>query len=431
MNGIGSLGLSRLLRAGAARGAAITVGGNLAGAGGALAASIVAARTLTHPEFAIFGVGLALNSLTVQLADLGLGVVAVAETAPALLRGELGLASSKFSSLSRGRVRSASFVVSMVALAVIAIPGMDSYRGALLVAAGGALPGCISLFLIATLQASRRFGQATTVLGVISVLRLIFVSVAAAVGGGPIMMLAGYTTLAPLIGCIVAVPLVLRSGVRSTNRAARPRIKLDASRKRLMLVGGLASAAVFNGDILLLVAVSDRKQVAIYAAAWRIAAGLSIFNSAIASALLPYIMTSDQPRRDVRRLACVGLALAAFFLLLLPAVVPTGLAVLGNAGHNAGNVLALLVAAFALDTFISFVYQSYIRVGHTALPVANVIIELGLMSAVTIIFRSHGAIAPACGQLVARAVGVVIIGGPIFLERRGRLSWFDSRAVTG
>jgi O-antigen/teichoic acid export membrane protein len=197
-----------------------------------------------------------------------------------------------------------------------------------------------------------------------------------------------------------------------------------------MLVAGVTSAAVFNGDILLLVAVADRKEVAIYAAAWRIAAGLSIFNSAVASALLPYIMTSDHPRRDLERLARAGLGAAAFILLLLPGIVPLGLTILGSAGRNAGGVLALLVAAFALDTFISLVFQSYIRVGRTALPVANVILELALMASVTIGLRSHGALAPALGQLVARAVGVVVLGGPIVLERSGRLGWFDPRPRT-
>jgi O-antigen/teichoic acid export membrane protein len=249
--------------------------------------------------------------------------------------------------------------------------------------------------------------------------------VAASIGAGANAMLVAYAVLAPLLGCAIAVALLIRSGIRLRRHDAR--IVLDESRRRLMLVAALASAAVLNGDVLLLLAVSDQRQVAIYAAAWRIAAGLSIFNAALASALLPYIMTSGSPRRDLDRLARTGLGLTALFLVLLPAIVSLGMLILGKGGHGTGPVLTILVAAFALDTFITFVYQSFIRVGRTALPVANVVIELILMASLTIVLRAQGALAPAYGQLAARVAGVCVFGIPILLERRGKLRWFDPR----
>jgi hypothetical protein len=44
---------------------------------------------------------------------------------------------------------------------------------------------------------------------------------------------------------------------------------------------------------------------------------------------------------------------------------------------------------------------------------------------VTVLLRSHGALAPAWGQLSARFVILVVILVPIGLAAIGRCSWFD------
>src|SRR5215212_9611649 len=129
-------GLGGRERAGSAT---VTVGGSLFGALGAFAAAIVAARVLPSDSFATFGVGLAVHSLCVQLADFGLGTVAVTELAGGRRLGAGFAGYGKVRPLAVRRLASATAIGAAITLVGLVIPALAPYRLGILVGAGGAI----------------------------------------------------------------------------------------------------------------------------------------------------------------------------------------------------------------------------------------------------------------------------------------------------
>ena len=108
--------------------------GTLIGAGASFIAAMVAARTLSLEEFAAFGVGIAVNSLTMQFADLGLGTVAMTEAAEAKDPHE---ARRQLIALTVRRFGTALAAGALIALAVVFLPSLEPYRDVALIAVFG------------------------------------------------------------------------------------------------------------------------------------------------------------------------------------------------------------------------------------------------------------------------------------------------------
>jgi O-antigen/teichoic acid export membrane protein len=417
--------LARLIRAPRSRFAAITVAGTLGGALAALAAAIVAARALDQSQFVLFGVGLAANSLIVQLADLGLTTVTVAETAADWASDRIDATREKLRRLAWHRFWSAGAIAGAAAIVGAAVPGLGAYRDVILIVSFGSVFGSVSLFVVALIQGAQRFRTAAAVQWTIGLARLLLVGACAAAGAGSSAMLVMYTAVAPLLGIVHGwVTIRASSDVRSAS--ARPaHVSLDRKLIGAMTVGGVASACLLNADVLLLVLLSTRSEVAAYIAAWRIAAGVLLLNAAVAYALLPSVMVAPGSRHEARRLIKTGVAVAALIILLAPLMTVVGLAVFGAAGQDAGPALAILLVAFGLDAFIVIVYQIYLRISRAAVIAATAVSELVTMVCVTIVLREHGSLAPAIGQLSARVIGVMIVTVPLIIAWTGRLSWFS------
>jgi O-antigen/teichoic acid export membrane protein len=194
--------------------------------------------------------------------------------------------------------------------------------------------------------------------------------------------------------------------------------------RRSVAVTYLGGAALFNLDVLILALVASQADVATYSAAWRVAAGASIVNTAITQAVLPYTIAAPDPWREARLLSKAGLILGGAWMVLVPVVTLVGLAILGSAGHGAAAPMAVLLIAFALDGFCDLTVQVYYRINRARIAALNRVAEFATMAAVTVALQSKGALAPSLGQLGARVLGVAIIGGPIVLARLGRLPWF-------
>jgi len=421
--------LARLLRARRSRSAAITVAGTLGGAFAALAAAIVAARALDQDQFVLFGVGLALNSLIVQVADLGLATVTVTETAADWASQRIGVTQAKLRRLARERLLSSVVVAGIASTLAVLLPGIGPYREVTLVVAFGAVFGSFSLFLVALLQGAQRFGAAAAVQGAIGGGRLLLVGACAAAGAGGTPMLLAYTAAAPLLGILLAAVLVRARGGAVHGTAARTaRVSLDRRLRGAMTVGGLASAGLLNADVLLLLLLSTRSEVAAYVAAWRIAAGVLLLTNALSFAIAPSVMVAPDAWREGKRLLKTGVGVAACLCAVAPLVTLLGLAVLGKAGEDAGPALAVLLVAFALDAFVVIVYQIYLRVGHAEVVATAAVLELVTMVSVTIALQDHGALAPALGQLLARVVGAAVVTIPIVAARKKKLDWFSRKA---
>jgi O-antigen/teichoic acid export membrane protein len=418
-----------LIRAPRTRFAAITVSGTLGGALAALAAAVIAARTLDQKQFVYFGVGLAVNSLIVQLADLGLGTVTVVETAADWASDRIGVTRAKLRRLAWHRLWSAAAISALAGVVAVAIPGLGAYRDVILIVAGGSVFGSFSLFIVALIQGAQRYGTAASVQWTIGLARFLLVGACAVAGTGSAAMLLGYTALAPLCG-IVHGWLAIRSP-QGTGLLAEGtgRVSLDRKLMRAMTVAGVAWAGLLNTDVLLLVLLSTRNEVAIYIAAWRIAAGVLLLNTALAYALMPSVMVAPGSWRQAIRLVKTGLAAAVLVLVLAPLITILGLVALGDAGHGAGPALAILVVAFSLDAYISIVSQIYLRLSRATVIAVAAVLELLTMASVTIVLRGQGSIAPAIGQLSARALGIVVVTAPLVAAWAGRLGWFRDSAA--
>lgn len=406
------------------RASLIVVTGNVAGAGAAFAAAIVAARVLPLDGFAAFGVGLAVNSLAVQFADFGLGTVAITETADSL---DSQVARAKLRSLILHRVVTAVAVAILVAAVVLLLPPLSPYRTEGMIGAGGEIFGCLAFFFIWCLQGEHRFVAAGAMQLLQGSLRLVLVGTCALAGLGAAPMMVGYAVLAPLAAALVGGALLF--GKPPSPRDADGAVQVDSTeidvrRRRVMAVTGVFSAMVINGDVLLLAMLSSQHDVAVYTAAWRFSSGVLLANTALASAFLPFVVRAPDAWAEAKHLVRRGAAIAGGWLVLTPVMAVIGPVLLGSIGNDAQGPLILLLLAFAIDGFYFAVYQIYLRVRHERLLLAIAIVELVVMAGVTVMLRGEGASAPAYGQLAARVVVCCLVVTPIVLAAAGRCDWF-------
>lgn len=410
------------------RASLIVVGGNVIGAGAAFAAAIVAARVLSLDDFAAFGVGLAVNSLAVQFGDFGLGMVAITETADS---ADPSVARAKLRILMLHRVRTALAVAVAVGAVVLLLPPLAPYRTAAAIGAGGEVFGSLAFFFIWSLQGARRFVSAGALQSMQGGLRLALVGACAIAGLGSAPMMVGYAVLAPLATALLGgILLFARRPERGGEdpAPAAPLAGIDRERRRVLALTGVFSAMVINGDVLLLATLAGQHDVAAYTAAWRFSSGVLLANTAIASALLPFIILAPDAWAEVKQLMRRGLAVAGGWLLLTPLMAIVGPILLGTIGDDARTPLIILLVAFAIDGFYFVVFQIYLRVRRERLLLAIAILEFVVMAGVTVLLRDEGASAPAFGQLAARVVACLIAITPIALAATNRCSWFESDA---
>lgn len=414
--------------------------GTLIGAGASFIAAMVAARTLSLEEFAAFGVGIAVNSLTMQFADLGLGTVAMTEAAEAKDPHE---ARRQLIALTVRRFGTALAAGALIALAVVFLPSLEPYRDVALIAVFGGAVGCLSFFSAGALQAYRRFREAGAVQVVLGVSRLVLVAVAAAVGLGAPAMMVGYAVLAPVLAMALGATLLaihskneMKSGEADALIAAELKIESEdeserghgrTSRRRYIAIMAVLGALLLNGDVLLLTTFGSADDVATYSAAWRFAAGVLLLNTAIVGASLPFVMAADDAWAEVKKLARIGVALAVGLLILVLPLTLIGVRVLGDVGKDAAGPLAVLLLAFSIDAYFFYTAQIYLRIRREKYFTVMIATELVSMVLITLVFRNQGAMAPALGQLGTRVIACVMVSAPILLQRGDRISWFKSQ----
>ncbi len=403
----------------------IVVGGNAIGAAAAFAAAIIAARVLSVDEFAAFGVGLAVTSLAVQFGDFGLGTVAIAETADST---DPESARAKLRGLTLHRVRTALAVSLLVAAAVLLLPPLAPYRTAAMIGAGGEVFGSLAFFFIWALQGERRFVLAGSLQGLQGGLRLALVGACAIAGLGSASMMVAYAVLAPLAIALLGGVLLFVHRTPSEpdgDAESSPVSSLDLERRRVLAFAGIASAMVINGDVLLLAMLSGQEEVAAYTAAWRFSSGVLLVNTAVASALLPFVLTAPDVWAETKLLVRRGLAIAGGWLLLTPLMAVVGPILLGSIGEEAKTPLLILLVAFAIDGFYFAIFQIYLRIRRERLLLAIMTLEFAVMAGVTVLLRDEGASAPAFGQLAARVVVCLIVVTPVVLAALERCDWFE------
>lgn len=405
----------------------VSVGGTLLGALGAFLSAVVAARTLDRSAFAAFGLGLAVNSLIVQLADLGMNALTVAETAPDTRAGRRASTTEKLRRLALARVASAAGVAAAASVVALLIPSAGPYRAAVVIGSSGAVFGSIALFFVAALQGALSFGRAATLAAAQGTMRLVLVAACGAAGLGQAAMLTAYAILAPFGTIVLGAVLLLKLHGGRNGLPVRQSVELDRRLRRALAIVGLSSSVLLNGDVLLLVLLSSRVNLAIYVGAWRIAASVLLLNNAVTYSLFPHVMAAQDVWKEGRRLFLLGIALASGLLALVPFVAVAGLAVLGPAGRGSFWPLVTLLCAFSIDMFVVVASEIFYRVGRAHILAVIAAVETIIMMSVTVVLRGEGAMAPALGQLAARVAGALMVAVPLVLVRDGHVAWFGGR----
>jgi len=430
--GLGKVGgsvLRQLIRKPRAVAGMAVVSGNTIGAVGAFLAALVAARTLSLDDFAAFGVALAVNSLCVQFADLGVGLVSVAEVSES--RGLLETR-RKLKKLATYRIATAILVMAAAELLIALLPDLAPYRVPAMLGAAGALVGVLNLFVVAGLQALHNFTFAGAIQAVTGGLRLFLVGSCALLGLDAGAMVVAYAIVSPAIAFAIGLFPLLHAVSSPNNEnsallsksAHETNYGLNAGRQRILAASGILSALTLNIGLLLLPAFATPVEVAAYSGAWRFAAGVLLVNTAIASALLPFILRSIDPWSETKKLLLLGSAGTVIWLALLPGLLWLGPLVLGDVGALAEPALRVLLVAFALDALLLTVYQTYLRVQRPMMVLSLAAVQLVGVLVLTLAFASEGALAAAYGQLGARILGVLLLLAPIVMQARGHLSWF-------
>ena len=426
---MGSYGLRQVMRKPRAIAGVAVVSGNTIGAVGAFLAAIVAARTLSLDEFAAFGVALAVNSLCVQFADLGVGLVSVAEVSESR---DLAETRRKLRRLAAYRIATAVLVMAAAELLIVALPDLAPYRVPAMLGAAGALVGVLNLFVVAGLQALHEFTAAGAIQAITGSLRLVLVSGCAVASLDAAEMVFAYAIISPAIAFAIGLLFLLHfvsstgkeDSAKRDNSEHNPDYRLNATRQRILAVSGILSALTLNIGLLLLPAFATPVDVAAYSGAWRFAAGVLLVNTAVASALLPFILKSVDPWSETKNLLVLGSAGTVIWLVLLPGLLWLGPLVLGDVGALAEPALRVLLLAFAMDALLLTVYQIYLRVQRPMMVLGLAAVQLAGVLVLTLALSSQGALAPAYGQLGARILAVLLLLTPIVMQARGRLSWF-------
>lgn len=409
---LGRLRAAVATRAGQLRvgGSVTTLSGTVLGAGLAFLSIIVAARTLSLSDFAAFGVGLAVHSLTVQLADTGLGVVTVTETARGW-EGDRSDTGAKLRTLGRRRFVVSVGIAAALFVAALALPQLGAYRNVVLIGCAGAVLAGAQLFLVAVLQSAGRYRAAGVSQALTGGARLALAVACAMAGLELVPMMLAYAVLAPAAGAIYA--LMTLAGRQQPRAGSRGRAPVDRRMARAMVVVFVAAALTNNVDVLILVLFADEADVAAYVGAWRIAAGVLLISTAFSAGLLPSVMLADDTAAELRRLLRLGAGVSAGFLVATPLIAVVGLALVGEVGAGATTALVLLLVGFSLQAFVQTLVPFYLRIGRPWIVAAVALAQLSVMVAVTAVALPLGAEAPALGQAAAALVGVLSMLAPL------------------
>ncbi|MGB7587725.1 MAG: hypothetical protein WBM00_03355, partial [Solirubrobacterales bacterium] len=290
--------------------------------------------------------------------------------------------------------------------------------------------GSLSLFFVWSLQGEHRFMAAGSIQSLQGLLRLALVAACALAGLESAEMMVSYAVIAPAVTAMIgAVAIFVSRPLPPEDDVERPASSADVDmrRRKVMAFTGVFAAMVINGDVLLLTVLAGSHEVAAYTAAWRFSSGVLLINTAIASALLPFIVTASNAWVETKHLIRLGLVVAAGWFVLVPLMAVVGPLLLGSVGDDARGPMIVLLIAFALDGFYFVLYQIYLRIRRERLLLGAMVCEFSTMVVVTVLLRSHGAMAPAYGQLAARIAVCALVATPVILAAAGRCTWFAAR----
>ncbi|GAA1954043.1 oligosaccharide flippase family protein [Microbacterium deminutum] len=322
---------------------------------GSFAVGIVLARVLSPDQFGVYAVALAVQSILMAVADLGLSADLIRSDdyerkAPTV--ATLGLVSGGL--LALFTILSAPALAELLGSSAAA-PAIAVLGGTLLLAGGGVVP-------YAMLQ--RRFDQKSMfTIGVVDFVASTAVTL--------LFVALGWGALSIALGRLLGQ--TLSTGLQFVFAKVRPRYGIDRSLLRPILAFGLPitganmlSLALLNIDNIVLARVAGATALGFYVLAFNISNWpMSALSQVLRSISLPYIARADNAPRALTGLVAVAWALA----------LPAGVAIATLAGP-----------------IIAVVY------GERWLPAAAVLAALGVFGALRVIFDTFASYLYAIGK---------------------------------
>jgi O-antigen/teichoic acid export membrane protein len=378
----------------------LALSGDSASKLGAFIVIVLSARLLSIEEFAVLAAGLAAAGVIGSLLDLGSGTVITRDGARTRVgRGAL------FGGLLRARVPIAIAVLLAAPLVGIAIGRPLAALGVVALGIVGSLAVSVNA-LYRSCQDLRPEAFQRLAAAVLSVVAALVVGLLAPRADLLLATLAALT-LATLVPLVVLAPRVadFEGGI-----APRAALRLAAPIGLL----ALATIAYYRSGTLVLAALADARETAMFGVAASIAFGMLMIPNAVTTALLPRLAVEGDGDRLVaqtRRALAVTFLAAALLSAAAAAVVPAGLPlVLGPEYRAAGLPFALLCVGVPLIAASGVVGTALLSIGRLRPLGVQVAASLAVnLLALVLLAPSLGAVGAALATVGCEAVGLVLL----------------------
>ncbi|WP_309647972.1 lipopolysaccharide biosynthesis protein [Nocardioides sp.] len=419
-----------------ARGGLLGLAGSGIAAVGAFALALVVTRGFDAETAGSFFATTTLFTLLATACGLGVD----AGLARFLLRLEARSAVHDVRRTLRLAIGPAVVVASLLALVgtLVAGPlagllGLGAEGDRLLRVVAVALPFAVAADLC--LAATRALGRIRTTVGVDRILRTVVqlgtAALVVALGGDPVLLVAGWAA-AYLLSAVVAVVLLRRFlATRPTGSPASPEETPDPDLARSFWsftwprgVAGLAQASVQKADIVLVAVLLSPAHAALYTAATRFVAVGQMANQAIYQVLQPrftaILITED--RSTLRTVFGVsttwGMVLIWPFYLLVACSPVLYLSLFGDSYADATSAVVVVVV-MALTMLVSIasgpVDTLLLMAGRSGLSMTNALVAVALDIGLCLLLLPRIGIA---GAAIAWAAAVVTRSGLAFWQVR-------------
>ena len=361
---------------------------------------LVAARTLTVPEFAVLATALAVAGILSTGLDIGAGTLVTRDGARSRSeRGRLLVGSLQ--------ARLPIFVVVLAAAPIIGSI-VDRPWTALAIAALG-VTGAVTLTVLGCYRSCQDIRPEALQRLAAGSLTVVAAGATAVVAPGANALLFALVA----VGVVTLLPLVLRlRTVATLERSDRPVEVL----RRAAPIGllALATVAYYRSGTIALATLSDANATAAFGVASGVAFGLLMLPNAITTALLPRL-AAERERTDVvectRRALIWTTALAGVLACASATVVPELLpVVLGPAYGEARAPFVLLCIGIPLIAASGVIGTALLSIGRVRTLGLQVVVTLVVnLVCIVALVPVAGAAGAALATLICEAVGLALL----------------------
>jgi O-antigen/teichoic acid export membrane protein len=405
-------------RSSVAHNATWLTGAMLAARASTFALAIFMGRDLGVSAYGLYGFAVAVGTIVVPLADLGVTPYVSREVARDRARGE-----ERSVHLLRVKTRMALAALAMSVAAAALLSSQPSNAAAVVVVLASMLADGVSAFAYGYFQGREQMGFEARATALAALAR----------GSGGIVCVLAFGALLPVLAWMLAVSAIqLAVALRrftATVDLARVRRAAATARVSWRRVGALGSTTLFalvylQADSVIIGVVYDKYEVGLYTAAYALTAGLQIIPWQVAVALAPAFARShvsdpagfrETWHRGLRLVLMISLPFALVTCLLAGEVMNL---IFGPSFAGGATALAILVwssPVWATNMVVAGALRGARRDGWLAMTTGlGVVLNLSLNVWAIPTFGIDGAAAVTVGTELA----VLIVQGWLVLRAR-------------